>query len=178
MEGALVNTVTLDTAVFEEAPENFSQYFSRRLRWSAGDVALGYFLTKMGQSIPACYRLLLFTGAAGKLSAAFKIALMIAAGACGGVWAFATAAVIAFWKELSELAKSFYTFKTYRFRYAAKEVAKSLLKLAVAPAVLAFDALVDLYVFITATAKVYGGKNMLVWKTFGSGKRRSRPLLK
>ena len=171
MEGALVNTVTLDTSVFEEAPENFSQYFSRRLRWSAGDVALGYFLTKMGRSIPACYRLLLFTGAAGKLSAAFKIALMIAAGACGGVWAFATAAVIAFWKELSELAKSFYTFKTYRFRYAAKEVAKSLLKLAVAPAVLAFDGLVDLYVFITATAKVYGGKNMLVWKTFGSGKK-------
>lgn len=173
LEGALLQTSAVDTVVFEDAPENFGQYFSRRLRWSAGDVALGYFLMKMRSSIPPEYGFLLFVGAAEKLCAVFKIALIVSAALFGAV-PLAAACIIAFGAEISGLLKSFLTFNSYRFRYAAAEVAKSFSKLVVSPFLLVFDAVCDTYVFVTSTAKVYGGKNVLNWKTFGSGKKLTK----
>lgn len=171
LEGSLLNTRAVDVDVFEDAPENVGQYLTRRMRWNVGDVGLLYFLERIGKSIPLEYRLLMFCNAFSKLSAICSVAVLTLTFFGASKLAFAVAALLCSAFQMLSLVSAAKLLFTERFGYALRKFLKRLVALLVRPFALLGDGVFDTMTFFAAVYKLAAGKNMLKWKTFGSGKK-------
>lgn len=179
LEGAILDTGTLGSAVYEDAPSGLSSENKRAMRWMQGDLQLIPFMgnchkdaldRRIKSPKPLIYRYLMFSNVinAFKDISLFALLLMTCFSgklfvAIGFLIAFALNPVYEILLKLSGFSAN------RRYRYIFIDIAGIIASAAQDFFVLPFRAINSLICIVRTFSGMITRRNMMKWKTFSSG---------
>ncbi len=181
LEGAILDTGTLGSAVYEDAPSSLSSENKRTMRWMQGDIQLIPFIgnkhkdaseRKIKSPKPLIYRYLMFSNVVNAFKDVSLFALLLFS-CFSGRLAVAVGFLIAFALEpVYEILTKLAGFSSNRrYRYIIIDIAGIAASAVQDFFVLPFRAINALICIVRTFFGMITRKNMMKWKTFSSGQK-------